>query len=171
MNNGWSEWQELLLENYCLGYTEHENLEELSNEIGKSLNAVKIKLSRYRERIEEYESRDFTFEEYKIFLANRFDKSTKEVASLIGVSEHYLLQEIEELDGLECQEFLEEDFQHRPITEDEYLIFSRLYEKKRNPFQICQILNRDKNIILEMINKYESQVRYCKEFIRNSITL
>lgn len=154
MSQGWEEWQNQLLDEYLLGYTAFETQEQLADEIGKSLNAVKIKLSRRRLQIEE-ESRELTFEEYKLFLSNRFDKTTKEIADIIGVTESYLLEELDEIDCLEAMEFMEKDYQNRIITLDEIMIFIRLYNEGKNSFQIAQILNRSIERIQEMIEKHE----------------
>lgn len=153
MSTGWSSWQEELLDDYILGYTMFETQEELAEKIGKSLNAVKIKLSRRKLQIEE-ESRELTFDEYKLFLSNRFDKTTREIAEIIGVTEKYLLEELDEIDSLEACEFLEENFRDRVATFDEINLFIRLYNEEKNSFQIAHILNRPIERIKEMINNY-----------------
>jgi hypothetical protein len=151
----WDGWQLNLLDDYILGYAPFDTQEELADEIGKTLNAVKIKLSRRRMQIEE-EKRQLTIEEYKLILSNRFDKTTEEVASILNTSRAFLLNEMDELDSLECKEFFEENYKSRIASVDEMRIFIRLYKKKRNSFQIAHILNRPIEKIQEMINNYET---------------
>lgn len=157
MSDYWEIWQLNLLDNYILGYTTFKNQEKLAEEIGKSLNAVKVKLSRRRQEIEE-EQRELTIEEYKLFLSNRFDKTTEEIASLINASTHFLLEELDEIDSLESHEFFEEGYKERLLTLDELNIFIKLYKKKRNAFQMAHILNRPIEKIQEMITTYETQI-------------
>ena len=108
-----------------LGYTSFNSQEELSDEIGKSLNAVKVKLSRRRQSVQENE-RELTFDEYKIFLANRFDKTTEEIAIILNSSTLFLLKELDEIDSLEACEFFEEEYTERIPSLDEINIFIRL---------------------------------------------
>jgi hypothetical protein len=150
----WESWQVELLDDFILGYTSYETQEELSEEIGKSLNAVKIKLGRRKDEVSIIE-RQLEIEEYKIVLSNRFDKDTKEVSELIGASKNFLLHELDEIDCLECKEFMEEGFKERDITHDEYNLVRRLYTiKKRNTFQIAHIMNRPIDFIKEMVKPY-----------------
>lgn len=155
MSEFWEDWQLNLLDDYILGYATFDTQEELATEIGKSLNAIKVKLSRRRQQIEE-ESRQLTIEEYKLFLSNRFDKSTEDIAALLNTSRAFLLNELDELDCLECFECLEEDYLERTPTIDEMKVFIRLYKKGRNSFQIAHVLNRPIEKVKEMINNYEA---------------
>ena len=149
----WESWQLNLLDEYILGYTSCNSQEELAKEIGKSLNAVKIKLSRRRQSIQE-EERELTFDEYKLFLSNRFDKTTEEIASYINSSTLFLLNELDEIDSLEACEWFDEAYKDRVPSLDELNIFVRLYDKGRNAFQIAHILNRPIEKIQEMILNY-----------------
>lgn len=153
----WDDWQEQLLDEYILGYTQFKTQSDLAEAIGKSLNAVKVKLSRRKNQISE-ETRELTFEEYKLFLSNRFDKTTEEIAKIIGVTEQYLLEELDEIDSLECSEFLEDNFVDRILTIDEISIFLHLYREKKNSFQIAHILNRPLEMIEERIKLYEESI-------------
>jgi hypothetical protein len=155
LSDSWADWQLNLLDDYILGYGSFETQEELANEIGKSLNAVKIKLSRRRQIIEEESQRELSFEEYTLFLSNRFDKTTKEIAELINSSSIFLLNELDEIDSLECSEFFDSNYKDRVPSLDELKIFIRLYEKGRNAFQIAQILNRPIERVQEMILDYD----------------
>lgn len=154
MSEYWEDWQTSLLDDYILGYTSFNSQEELALEIGKSLNAVKVKLSRRRQDVQENE-RELTFEEYKLFLSNRFDKTTKEIAGLINASYLFLLNELDEIDALEAYEHFEEGYKERISSIDEMNVFIRLYRKGRNAFQIAHILNRPIERITEMIESYE----------------
>ena len=156
MSEYWENWQENLLDEYILGYTSFNSQEELADEIGKSLNAVKVKLSRRRKSLQDEQERELTFEEYKLFLSNRFDKTTEQVASLINASTIFLQNELDEIDNLECCEFFEEEYKDRVPSLDEINIFIRLYKKGRNAFQIAHILNRPIDKIQEMILSYET---------------
>jgi hypothetical protein len=150
----WENWQVELLDDFILGYSPYETQEELSDYIGKSLNAVKIKLGRRKDEIQIIE-RQLNIEEYKIVLANRFDKNTEEVAEIINSSKSFLLHELDEIDCLECSEYLEEGYKERDITNDEYILVKRLYTiKRRNAFQISQIMNRPIGFIKELIKPY-----------------
>jgi len=153
----WEGWQLSLLDNYILGYASFNSQEELADEIGKSLNAVKIKLSRRRSDIQENE-RELTFEEYKLFLSNRFDKTAEEIASIINSSTLFLLNEIDEIDSLETYENFEEGYQDRIASLDEINTFIKLYKKGRNAFQISHILNRPIVKVQEMILNYETHI-------------
>jgi hypothetical protein len=155
MSEYWEEWQLNLLDDYILGYAAFNSQEELANEIGKSLNATKVKLSRRRNEVQESE-RELTFDEYKLFLSNRFDKTTKEIAELINSSELFLLNELDEIDSLESCEHFDEGYLERIPCLDEINIFIRLYRKGLNSFQIAHILNRHINKIQEMIKNYET---------------
>ena len=154
----WEMWQLNLLDEYILGYTSFNSQEELTDEIGKSLNAVKIKLSRRRQTIQQEEERELTFEEYKLVLSNRFDKKTEEVAKLINSSTLFLLNELDEIDSLECCEYFDEGYTDRITSIDEINVFIKLYRKGRNAFQISHILNRPIQKITEMINTYETSI-------------
>lgn len=155
MSEFWEDWQLNLLDDYILGYATFETQEELANEIGKSLNSIKVKLSRRRKQIEE-ESRQLTIEEYKIFLSNRFDKTIEEIAALLNTSRAFLLNEIDEIDCLECFDSFEEGYRDRTSSVDEMRVFIRLYKKGRNSFQMAHILNRPIEKIQEMITNYEA---------------
>lgn len=157
MSEYWADWQQNLLDDYILGYASFNSQEELASEIGKSLNAVKIKLSRRRQDIQESE-RELTFDEYKLFLSNRFDKTSEEVALIINSSTLFLLNEIDEIDSLECFEFFEEGYKDRVPSLDEINTFIRLYQKGRNAFQIAHILNRPIEKIQELILSYETSI-------------
>jgi len=158
LSETWELWQLDLLDDYILGYSTFSSQEEMAEEIGKSLNAVKIRLSRRKDEIE-INKRKLTIEEYKLFLSNRFDKTTVEIASLINASPGYLLHELDEIDCLESCEYLLENFEIREFTEDELKIFLHLYRKrKRNKFQISHILNRPIYFIEELISKYEERI-------------
>lgn len=159
MSEYWENWQTSLLDNYILGYAIFKNQDELAEAIGKSLNAVKVKLSRRRQEIEE-EQRELTIEEYKLFLSNRFDKTTEEIASIINASSSFLLEELDAIDCLECFEYFDEGYIERIPSLDELNIFIRLYKKGRNAFQIAHILNRPIERIQEMITTYETQIQY-----------
>jgi hypothetical protein len=152
----WESWQTNLLDEYILGYTSFNSQEELAKDIGKSLNAVKVKLSRRRQVIQEEQERELTFEEYQLFLSNRFDKTTEEIASLINASTLFLQNELDEIDNLESCEHFEEDYKNRVASLDEIKIFIRLYNKGRNAFQIAHILNRPIEKVQEMIISYEA---------------
>lgn len=157
MSEYWADWQLNLLDDYILGYTSFNSQEDLSDEIGKSLNAVKVKLSRRRQGIQENE-RELTFEEYKLFLSNRFDKTTEDIAILLETSTLFLLKELDEIDSLECCEFFEEEYINRIPSLDEINVFIRLYKKGRNAFQIAHILNRPITKIQEMVLSYETSI-------------
>lgn len=159
MQDTWESWQLNILDNYILGYASFNSQEELADEIGKSLNAVKVKLSRRRSEIQEGQ-RELTFEEYKLFLSNRFDKTTKEIADLIESSELFLLNELDEIDCLESCEHFDEGYKERIPTLDEINIFIRLHNKGRNAFQIAHILNRPIERIQEMITNYETPLQH-----------
>lgn len=151
MAETWENWQIELLDDFILGYSPCETQEDLSYEVGKSLNAVKIKLGRRKMEIDTTK-RLLTIQEYKIILSNRFDKTSEEVAELISSSKNFLCYEMEELDNLECKEFMEKDYANRLFTPDEAKVIHRLYHiKKRNAFQIAQIMNRPIGFIKEMI--------------------
>lgn len=150
----WADWQLSLLDDYILGYTTFNSQEDLADEIGKSLNAVKVKLSRRRQNIQDNE-RELTFDEYKLFLSNRFDKTTEEIANILNSTTLFLLKELDEIDSLECCEFFEEEYTNRIPSLDELNIFIRLYNKGRNSFQISHILNRPITKVQEMIQTYE----------------
>lgn len=154
MSEYWDDWQLSLLDDYILGYALFDSQEDLADKIGKSLNAIKVKLSRRRIQIEE-ERRELTLDEYRLILSNRFDKTTKDVAELIGASENFLLNELDEIDSLECFEFFEEEYKDRILSVDEMTVFIRLFKKGRNEFQIAHILNRPIERIQEMIGVYE----------------
>lgn len=158
MSEFWEDWQLNLLDDYILGYATFETQEELAHDIGKSLNSIKVKLSRRRKQIEE-ESRQLTIEEYKIFLSNRFDKTIEEIASLLNTSRAFLLNEIDEIDCLECFDSFEEGYKDRIPSVDEMRVFIRLYKKGRNSFQMAHILNRPIDKITEMIANYETQLQ------------
>jgi hypothetical protein len=51
VKSGWSVEQIDLLDSYLKGYTEIKNQEELSNLLGKTLNSVKIRISRRKVEI------------------------------------------------------------------------------------------------------------------------
>lgn len=155
MSDYWESWQKSILDDYILGYTPFNSQEELANEIGKPLNAVKIKLSRRRKQVEEEQERELTFDEYKLFLSNRFDKTTEEIATLINSSTLFLLNELDEIDCLEACEHFEENYIERIVTLDEINVFIRLHKKHFNSFQIAHILNRPIEKIAEMIATYE----------------
>lgn len=155
MSDSWADWQLNLLDDYILGYGSFETQEELAIEIGKSLNAVKIKLSRRRQTIEEESQRELSFDEYKLFLSNRFDKTTKQVAEIINSSTIFLLNELDEIDCLECSEFFDDGYKDRVPSLDELNVFVNLYKKGRNAFQIAHILNRPIEKITEMIENYD----------------
>jgi hypothetical protein len=145
IKTGWSVEQLELLDNYLKGYTEIKNQDELSKLLGKSLNSVKIRISRRKVElggIKDEEMRKLTIEEYLIFLSNRFDKTTEKIASIIGVTESYLEEELDEIDCLETVEHMLEDFQDREMTYDETKVFSKLIKKGKGSFQIAHILNR-----------------------------
>jgi hypothetical protein len=154
MSEYWESWQLNLLDEYILGYSAFNSQWELAEELGKSLNAVKIKLSRRRQSIQE-EERELTFDEYKMFLSNRFDKTTEQIASLINSSTFFLMNELDEIDSLECCEYFEEGYKDRVPSIDEINTFIRLYKKGRNAFQIAHILNRPIEKVQEMIISYE----------------
>lgn len=162
---GWLDWQLNFLDDFILGYSTIATQQELADTIGKSLNAVKIKISRRKSDLSIKELRKLTPDEYVKIIANRFDKTTAEVAEMIGVTESYLLEEMDELDALECKEWLCEDFISRPLTFDEVKIFLRLYNKERNKFAISHILNRPITFIEEMIKVYveEANIRDNQE--------
>lgn len=149
----WENWQISLLDDYILGYTSFNSQEDLADEIGKSLNAVKVKLSRRRQNIQDSE-RELTFDEYKLFLSNRFDKTTEQIAALINSSTLFLLNELDEIDSLESCELFDEGYKDRIPSLDEINTFIRLYEKGRNAFQIAHILNRPITKIQEMVETY-----------------
>lgn len=155
---GWTDYQLELLDDYIMGYSTFENQEALAEAIGKSLNAVKVKLSRRKLDVKQAEIREITPQEYILFLSNRFDKETTEIAKIIGIRTEHLLEELDELDCLECAESLEKGYEKRPLTADEVNTFLRLYNnKKRNAFQIAHILNRPIQYIREMIEVYGKQ--------------
>lgn len=153
---GWDDWQLDVLDDYILGYSEFETQEELANYIGKSLNALKVRLSRRRKEIEFERERELTREEYIMFLSNRFKYMTEELAILINIPYKFLLYKLDEIDNLECKEFLQENFENREFTNDEYEVFIKLLNKGRNAFQISQILNRNIKLIERLIREYES---------------
>lgn len=142
---GWSNEQLSLLDDFLMGFTNIETQSELSEILGKPLNAVKIRISRRKKElggIKKEEMRKLTIEEYLIVLSNRFDKTTEEIALIIGVTSLYLEEELDEIDCIECFEYLEEDFNRRELTIDEVITFRRLMKKNRSAFQISHILNR-----------------------------
>lgn len=153
-NIGWEKWQLELLDEFILGYTDFETQQEFSDYIGKNINSVKIKISRRRKELK-YEKRKLTIEEYLIILSNRFDKNTDEVAKLLNVSTNFLLEELDELDSLECKEYLEKDFRNRIATIDEINLLYKLYKKGKNKFQLAHIFNREISFIENLINECE----------------
>lgn len=154
MDDKWLDWQLEILDNYILNYEFFDSQKELAEAIGKPLNAVKIRLSRRRKQIKNEEKRMLDINEYKLILSNRFSKTTMEVAELLDVSEEYLLNELDEIDCLECKEYLLEDYKERIASIDEINVFIRLLEQGRNIFQIAHILNRPINKIEEMVKDY-----------------
>lgn len=155
MEFGWEDWQLNTLDDYILGYTIFETQQQLANYLDKNLNSVKIKLSRRKKEIEE-NKRELTNDEYLIILANRFSKDTNEVAEMLNLSSGFLLEELDGLDCLECKEYLQEGFHKRPILNEEYEIFVKLYSvKKLNKINIAHILNRSAAFIEELIKDYE----------------
>lgn len=151
--SGWKEDDLKLLDDYLLGYTEIETQDELAEKLNKPLNAVKIRISRRRKEKDflNKKLRMLSIEEYKIVLSNRFDKTTREIAELLGITENFLLNELDEIDCLECFEYLEENFQFRIMSLDEIKIFIKLYKKGKNKFQIAHILNRPINFVEQKI--------------------
>lgn len=152
---GWDKWQSELLDNYILGYEVFESQEELAEAIGKSFNAVKVKLSRRRNELEAEESRELTFEEYKFFLSNRFDKTSDYIANYLNMSKVFLLNELDEIDCLETFESFEEGYKDRIMSLDEIKVLTNLVSKGRNAFQIAHVLNRPIDKIKEVITQYE----------------
>lgn len=153
---GWDIWQLEILDNYILGYEMFNSQEELADAIGKSFNSVKVKLSRRRSEIEiDKGCRELTFEEYKFFLSNRFDKTADYIAKHLKMSTDFLLNELDEIDCLETFESFEEDYKDRIMTLDEIKVLTNLLSKGRNSFQIAHILNRPIDRIKEIIKEYE----------------
>lgn len=150
----WEDWQLKILDDYILNYVFFENQEDLADKIGKPLNAVKIKLYRRRKELEEVEKRELSINEYKLFLSNRFDKTTEDIAKILNVSRNFLLNELDEIDCLECSEYLLENFKNRDIIYDEIIVLCNLIKKGNNKFQIAHILNRPINIIQELMETY-----------------
>lgn len=155
MDFGWEEWQLQLLDDYILGYAHFDTQQELSRKLGKNLNSVKIKLTRRKKEISE-EKRILSMDEYVSVLANRFSKNTEELAIMMKLSPDFLLEQMDELDCLECKEFLMDGYQTREMTNDEYELFVKMYKIKGfSSIKISHILNRPINSIQEMIAEYE----------------
>lgn len=154
MDYVWEDWQKDTIDNYILGFTQFNTQQDLAHYLGKNLNAVKIKLTRRRKELME-EKRTLTQPEYIIFLANRFSLSTEEMADKLNLSNAYLLDELDEIDCLECKDLLMKDFEDRPSTNDEYEIFVKMHKKKRSPQYMSHILNRRITFIQELIKDYE----------------
>lgn len=155
MDFGWESWQLQALDDYILGYRHFDTQQVLANFLDKTLNSVKIKLTRRKKEISE-EKRTLTPEEYITILSNRFSKSTDEIAAMLSVSPGFLLDQLDELDCLECKEYLIENYASRSVTNDEYELFIKLHSVKNMlKEQIAHILNRSSKVIQEMINEYE----------------
>lgn len=157
---GWDESQLALLDDFIFGYTNFETQKELAEYLGKSENAVKIRLSRRRKELErddiKIEVRKLTVEEYIFILSNRFFKDSRQISELLNLSHSYLLEQLDELDCFECKEYLLENYKTRPISNDEYEIFIKLYKiKQRDKIYIAHTLNRPIGFIEEMIREYE----------------
>jgi DNA-binding MarR family transcriptional regulator len=150
----WEDWQLETLDNYILGFTNFNTQQHLANYLDKSLNAVKIRLTRRRKELED-QKRQLSKQEYIAFLANRFSMSSKEIAEKLNISHSYLLDELDELDCLECKESLMKGFEDRPISNDEFEIFVRLNKKGKSKQYIAHFLNRRISFIEELIKDYE----------------
>lgn len=142
---GWSNEELCLLDKFLTGHTEIKTQSEFADLIGKSLNSVKIRISRRKKElggIKKETMRKLTIEEYLVFLSNRFDKTTEAISLLIGVTPDYLEEELDEIDCLECVEYLEEGYKTRIMTVDEVKVFYRLIKKGKRDFEISHIMNR-----------------------------
>lgn len=149
--NRWEQWQLDLLDRYIMGYVHYESQEEFAEEIGKPLNAVKIKLTRRRNELGNIPQQQLSFNQYQIFLSNRFDKTTSEIAEILGVATEFLSEEIDDIDALEAKEDLEEGFADRIMSLEEILLLSKLHSKGYKEFQIAHILNRPVEKIMEAL--------------------
>lgn len=154
-----------LLDDFILGYTNIETQQELADILDKPLNAIKIRISRRKKEEDflEKKSKMLNMEEYKIVLSNRFDKTTKEIAEILNVTENFLFSELDEIDCLECSEYLEDDFHSRIMTLEEILLLIKFYKKGKNIFQIAHILNRPIHFIEEKIkeiNGGKNEIQY-----------
>lgn len=155
MDFGWEKWQLQLLDDYISGYAHFTTQQELAKKLGKNINSVKIKLTRRKKEIVE-QTRYLSDEEYVVVLANRFTRESKELAEMMKISPDFLLEQLDELDCLECKEFLMIGFQTREMTNDEYELFIKLHKiKGRSAIEIAHILNRPINSVQELIKEYE----------------
>lgn len=153
---GWEDWQLEILDDYILGYSNFETQKELAESLGKNLNSVKIRLSRRKREIDK-NMRSLSKDEYLTILSNRFSRSTEDMAKILNLSTNFILDKMDELDCLECKEFLLEGFENRPITNDEYELFIKLHKiKKMSKIQVAHILNRNIKTIKEMALEYET---------------
>lgn len=147
---GWSQGQLDLLDDYILGYVQYESQDDLAYDLDKSLNAVKIKMTRRKKELESIPKRQLELNEYQFALSNRFDKTSEEIASLMGLSHNFLKHELDEIDSLECCEEIMDV--NRIMTLDEIIIVDRLHKKGFNDFHIAHIMNRPIAKIKEVLN-------------------
>lgn len=157
-NVRWNESEIDILDNYITGYTSLESLKELSEYLNKSESSVRLKISRRRREIGDIlEKRKLSQSEYIYFLSNRFYKNIYQISDDLEIPSNFLLEELDSLDCLEAKESLMENYKKRPVSNDEYEIFLKLYvRKKKNKNYISHILNRPISKIEELIKEYES---------------